>query len=343
MHAQLFMALRASKQAPALAPLPTTQQAPPSFPSYFRPHKRQRLRHSTSMDSISHSTNTNAENGQCHASRPISFFDLPRELRDMVYDELWKVTPRLQVARGHINRGTFEVHYGILPTFGVALRYGLPKWLRCDKRFLEEGICQLIRVGSWTCRWFPPVPDQTTSQQRLQSQGANSLLIDIPKITNITFVVNMINTVTDDGTEISLPPVRSQNSFSIRRFSPKIKDLTLQAYHDQLANGMLMIVHETTPWAVDLSWLDASVLLLDSITVRGTMWGRADLQPIAKGLQEAYKAELTRLGSLLVGQEGQIETEEAVTSLNEGSMVPPTHAYRLDFVVRFYKKPASVS
>jgi hypothetical protein len=91
---------------------------------------------------------------------------------------------------------------------------------------------------------------------------------------------------------------------------------------------------------IDLSWLDASMLLLHSITVRGTMLGRADLQPVSAGLQEAYEAELTRLGSLLVDQEGQMETEKAVTTLNEGSSVSPTHAHRLDFVVRFCKKPA---
>ena len=258
----------------------------------------------------------------------------------MVYDELWKLTPRLQVARGRINRGTFEIHYCTSPTSGQALRYGLPRWLLCDKRFLEEGICQLIRVGSWTCRWFPPAQDQTTAQQQRQRQADNSRLIDLPKVTNITFIVNMINIVMENGIEIFLPPVRSQTSFYIWRFSPNIKNLTLQAYHDQLVDGMLMRVNESTPWIIDLSWLDASMQLLDSITVRGTMWGRADLQPVAAGLQEAYKAELTRLGSLLVGPEGQIETEKAVTSLNEGGSVPPTHAHRLDFVVHFCKKPA---
>lgn len=271
---------------------------------------------------------------------PTSFFDLPRELRDIVYDELWKETPRLQVARGRINRGTFEIHYGILPASGVILRFGLPRWLLCDTKFLEEGMCQLIRIGSWTCRWFPPVQNQPGPRQPGCSRPSNSRLIDLPHVTNITFIVNMINNVMEESTKISLPPVRSQTSFAIWRFSAKIKNLTLQAYHDQLVDGMLMRVTASTPWTIDLSWLDTSMLLLDSITVRGTMWGRADLEPIARGLQDAYKAELTRLGSLLVGQGGQIETEEAIAGLNEGRFVPPTHAYRLDFVVRFCKKPA---
>jgi hypothetical protein len=161
----------------------------------------------------------------------------------MVYDGLWRVAPRLQVARGRINQGTFEVHYGISPTSGVALRYGFPKWLLCDKRSLDEGICQLIRVGSWTCRWFPPAQNPSTTPQRRQSHAGNSRLIDLPKVTNITFIVNMINIVTENSIELIVLPVRSQTSFSIWRFSPKIRNLTLQAYTgvpEQVKNTALL-------------------------------------------------------------------------------------------------------
>lgn len=76
---------------------------------------------------------------------------------------------------------------------------------------------------------------------------------------------------------------------------------------------------------------------LDSIVIRATMWGPKHPDPIAEGLQVAYIIEVTRVGKLLVHPDGQVKSEEATVSLNEGVEVPITHAYRLDFIVRFIK------
>jgi hypothetical protein len=89
-------------------------------------------------------------NQQCH------FYNLPRELRDMVYDRLWAATPLL----GKKHR-EFFAFCSNLPCLSVVhdsadsgddscLIYDkLPRWLLIDKTILSEGMEKLRATAIW--------------------------------------------------------------------------------------------------------------------------------------------------------------------------------------------------
>ena len=90
-------------------------------------------------------------------------------------------------------------------------------------------------------------------------------------------------------------------------------------------------------YKVNLLGLERLNRKLHSIVIRVTMWGPKYLGPIAEVFRVAYVIKVTRVGKVLVHPDGQVKSEEATISLNEGVEVPITHAYRLDFVVRLIK------
>ncbi|KAF2630718.1 hypothetical protein BU25DRAFT_245854 [Macroventuria anomochaeta] len=78
---------------------------------------------------------------------PISFLDLPRELRDQIYDALWVSTPKISLL-DHPSMGRIITCYKSLLTPEAAL----PLWLLTSKQILSEATEQMIRHGTWTVR-----------------------------------------------------------------------------------------------------------------------------------------------------------------------------------------------
>lgn len=78
---------------------------------------------------------------------PASFLDLPRELRDQIYDSLWCSTPKISLL-DHPSMGRIVACYKSLLTPETAL----PTWLLTNKQVLLEATEQMIRHGSWIVR-----------------------------------------------------------------------------------------------------------------------------------------------------------------------------------------------
>lgn len=78
---------------------------------------------------------------------PISFLDLPRELRDNVYDILWTQTPKITLL-DHPSMGRIVACYKSLLTPETAL----PTWLITNKQILSEATEQMTRHGTWIVR-----------------------------------------------------------------------------------------------------------------------------------------------------------------------------------------------
>ncbi|KAJ4987194.1 hypothetical protein SVAN01_07346 [Stagonosporopsis vannaccii] len=76
-----------------------------------------------------------------------SFLDLPRELRDNIYDALWQHTPKITLL-DHPSMGRIVASYKSLLTPETAL----PSWLLVNKQVLSEGSAQMIRHGTWIAR-----------------------------------------------------------------------------------------------------------------------------------------------------------------------------------------------
>jgi hypothetical protein len=76
-----------------------------------------------------------------------SFLDLPRELRDQIYDSLWTSTPKVSLL-DNPSMGRIVACYKSLLTPETAL----PTWLLTNKQVLDEGTEQMIRHGTWIVR-----------------------------------------------------------------------------------------------------------------------------------------------------------------------------------------------
>ncbi|KAF2737216.1 hypothetical protein EJ04DRAFT_510557 [Polyplosphaeria fusca] len=73
------------------------------------------------------------------------FLQLPRELRNIVYGELWKHTPNVWY---YIGTAMVSVFYNNSPL--TASVHILPPWLRCSKQILAEGMERLHSCSPWT-------------------------------------------------------------------------------------------------------------------------------------------------------------------------------------------------
>ena len=140
-------------------------------------------------------------------------------------------------------------------------------------------------------------------------------------------------------TRIRLPGAHQHSAFLSSSLC-SVKNLTLTAYHDQINQENWPHHPAGAIYKVSLLGLGRLDRKLDPIVIRVTMWGPKYLGPLAKDLQVAYIIEVTRVGKLLVHPDGQVKPGEVTISMNEGVEIPITHAYRLDFVVRFIKDAA---
>lgn len=68
-------------------------------------------------------------------------------------------------------------------------------------------------------------------------------------------------------------------------------------------------------WKIDLRTLDRMHARLERLTVRGTLCAGSDTEILKARLLSAYRTETTRLGKLLVGEDGFIELEEVAAEV----------------------------
>ncbi|KAH7077428.1 hypothetical protein FB567DRAFT_596596 [Paraphoma chrysanthemicola] len=74
---------------------------------------------------------------------PTSFFDLPRELRDRVYDFVWEDSALFELHQDRVCSSFATYPSG----FGLPIPTAKPKWLLTNKAFLLEGLSQFRRGG----------------------------------------------------------------------------------------------------------------------------------------------------------------------------------------------------
>ncbi|KAF2120225.1 hypothetical protein BDV96DRAFT_321285 [Lophiotrema nucula] len=94
-----------------------------------------------------------------HASTHAGFFDLPRELRNLVYVSLWSLNPPVQLYVGGISFRVFYPSYPIIrdssrkhlkyASHQATPRSTFPPGLLADKQLLSEALEELNRLGIW--------------------------------------------------------------------------------------------------------------------------------------------------------------------------------------------------
>ncbi|KAH5438126.1 hypothetical protein HBI60_053360 [Parastagonospora nodorum] len=76
-----------------------------------------------------------------------TFFDLPLELRNMVYHELWECTPRIAIQNEGLNNTVYAHHTSACCDIGKPSR--MPLWLLTSKQMLKEAVGEFQLNARW--------------------------------------------------------------------------------------------------------------------------------------------------------------------------------------------------
>ena len=286
---------------------------------------------------------TDPSETDCNAVKA-SFSSLPRELRDMLYHELWTKTSMLwfvQKPRGK-PRSRVEINYG---NSDQLFQPGLPCWLISSRQFLHEGFCQLLKHALWTYA--------INNEQYNFSIGSTDLnyahLIDLTAITDMTLTIRVLNGSSgqDRHNNIQLKPDMSYIRsiwYMCDIVGPKLEHLTLHALNDWNDAKVLFALSET-PFngvcTVDLSCLKIIKLPLRSLRMRaGLVCLICTVNPhtIKEKLEPAWEQGLKRLGGAMVGRNGQVEVE----SLDLRSLKGSNTRHDWDIVMHLKPSPAAI-
>jgi hypothetical protein len=127
-------------------------------------------------------TRASSQYHQQQSEQPVSivtktgFLDLPQEIKDLVYHELWKLTPNIHLCVLHMPMLVpLRLMYNLEDGSPI---FGLPKWLLASMDFLEEGLRQLLRHTVW--EW-----EVTGDSQRI-TLGRPNWLAGLSTATNLT-------------------------------------------------------------------------------------------------------------------------------------------------------------
>src|SRR5690242_16716142 len=217
----------------------------------------------------------------------VSLAQLPREIRDAIYHQVWLDTPNICFSEPSLG----NLLYGHQTPGSI----GLPNWLLTNKSIFHEGLQQLFKRAPWLCRGkinlknpkaYPPIATSFATKLHL---GAKKEIgsREKPAIHYGDIIAPAL-----------LPKL-------LARFGHQLKHLAL--YFDQNLPGS---VHARV-WRLDLACLDGVERRLNSFTVvcNATRWGEFDRDNLAPGLVEAYEMEMRRVGGMLVGADAVVEVE----------------------------------
>jgi hypothetical protein len=245
----------------------------------------------------------------------VSFFGLPRELRDMIYDKLWQTTPRLYIPKHRKdNSSTFDLRYGggkYMSSKDLApYAEGLPMWLLCSKTLLNEGKEQLIRKASWHITL-------SHGGRKYEHRTANecSRLIGLHVSTDLTLsaicpAVPAYDSPREIGGHITYelsPTVHQPISGILPMLGSTLRSLTLKLLHSIKANPDRA---STIVWNVHIPEFNDCTTCIETIQVhvslfaiRGIDWGY-NLHFLAPSLENAYEAEVQRIGERMCRNTG---------------------------------------
>ncbi|KAH6541013.1 hypothetical protein HBI56_039690 [Parastagonospora nodorum] len=239
------------------------------------------------------------------------FFVLPRELRDMVYNELWKVSAPMTLMV-LIKEAT--------PTHHLVIRYedcaakpanssrselkqclhsGLPQWLLSNKAFLDEGLNQLFRKATWMVnsqQWRTPCSKEIVRNTKAGIITARSLIIVID-ITNSGLGLDAVQKIKH---KLIFPGTRSAHAEFMGTPMPHLTSLHIKLEYS-------WIIHLDHKYTLDLSCIETT-LHLKRFSISISM----DRDMDSKLLRPIIDKEACRLGCSFVGVDHHIDIEENV-------------------------------
>jgi hypothetical protein len=243
---------------------------------------------------------------------PASAFEsLPRELRNMVYHELWKFTPQIKTRRNGVDmqlllRSQATDQSSAWETSGAC---SFPAWLRTCKTTLLEGLEELQHLSSWT---VGPVHIEKSPTPDLLCWGAGIL--------NPTAAGKL--TIWAEGLECNTE-YRERAMFALNKSDMEYVDglalhfnmartiCTLRLRTElQLCCRRCFRRYEEMGWSLDLSCFERHVTRLEvfELELRFFMIPFSEPATDWSTCRSSFSAEVERVGRLWVGDEGALST-----------------------------------
>lgn len=261
------------------------------------------------------------------------FMDLPRELRDLVYDEAWKDTPHIKAPYLDFGAGT-TVRYDRLLEKNQHLE-GLPTWLLTSKQMCEEGLAQFRLKAQWSTCCF----DWLQAHDLLSKFGFDvfdsiedtsmlDLWMALPNDTSKTspyLHLSMAHDIVFDNGELDQGVTYRLDKYFLAGFaqvaqlfnkSPRLKVLRLPVLFSS-PKGLC-------PTMLDLSFLD-TLNFLHLQTFEFEICG--DIDDVSTAIKQSdfrqvFEAEVHRVGRLLVGGEGQLSVKAENHRIRSETILP---------------------
>ncbi|KAJ4345113.1 hypothetical protein N0V95_005926 [Ascochyta clinopodiicola] len=233
-----------------------------------------------------------------------TLINIPREIRDMIYDELWEQTPRIKLPKDNaVSLDSFELCYNS-QTPDDTFQAGLPQWLLCSSATLKEGLKQLLARAEWSLFWEP--------KSRLSHTRCHRVWFS--NVTNLTLRTEQFNTFR--GPTFREPLMRVMTPWptfiapsQIVKLLPNLKALTLNIHHRV---PKAVSAATSTTYVLQIPWFDKVASCLVSFIIHCISNAEFDLRATAPGLRTAYETEVRRIGLLLIGGEGRLSSEETL-------------------------------
>ncbi|KAF2792719.1 hypothetical protein K505DRAFT_362634 [Melanomma pulvis-pyrius CBS 109.77] len=230
---------------------------------------------------------------------PFRFFHLPRELRDQIYDEVWKKHPMVTFPYRGLK---LHIHYD----GGHACSKYLPTWLLTNKSMLEEGLEQLARKS--TTYWTPSINFITSTKP--------SPLLVPTHIRNLNVQLGDLK-YTPDKTQ---PPSQQPRSATLGVQDWKKTDMEclgsaateLKTLRLKLSLGQTRKLKKRHDWTVDLSAIELLASKLEKLEVWIVNYSEIDDQLDPGSLFTAMLSEIETVALRTVDEVVQevIETHE---------------------------------
>lgn len=221
---------------------------------------------------------------------PPSFLDLPREIRDNVYDALWTATPKIALL-DHPSMGRIVACY----KSHIYPETALPTWLLTNKQILSEATAQMVRHGTWIIRLRSEYNEDRvgsvlspTLARRLTITLTHPLEGPRPRWPHVV-------------QESTLRPSK-ENAECLARLMSQISSMRTRNARD--VRLVLELVREEPASRIDLSPLEAASCLrpalqkLEIVVVREQVY-----RAYSAGFVEGVASEVKRVGNQVMGSD----------------------------------------
>ncbi|KAF2259333.1 hypothetical protein CC78DRAFT_621130 [Lojkania enalia] len=227
----------------------------------------------------------------------LSFFSLPRELRDIIYTYIWLASPPIRV---NYKGCQFTATYDRSLSTALEDEEKLPTWLLTNKAILDEGLAELRRQSIWRCS-MREHPD--TQMWRLMPIPRHRHPLLLPSCGRGLFLT--LGSLRLRGDFFADEAVVGPNQLDLHFLHTLSTILTSGHSLKRVSVTMVLNGHEMMKMeSVDLSVFDGigglGVLKID-VSYFFSLWMGIDEMPLEK-VVVLLEREMRRVGERLVGE-----------------------------------------